>query len=297
MVLITWCQKPCTASDLMNIFISAINFWIVQKEHFIFYLEYGSSDKRSGRNWSLWGCDSALTLVAWEAGSDIFIKLILSYIISVLNISNKLATGMCIQILSRKPVWVTFLPAVNIFISNYSVTYCHAWMPFWVRVPTVCLYRGIYFFCVSLYCVPRSQWRKLLHWRMKPCSHTTLEDPLQKHTVRGPGPWCGGEAGTGPVSFSASLAPPSKRNLFLVCELLLTSPLKEARYTCSLQLCNKRIYICCCLSRPSLQGRKISEMTSPVCGHERRERSGRMGKGDKSEQTSRVDLKKRMCGV
>ena len=91
----------------------------------------------------------------------------------------------------------------------------------------------------------------------------------------------GGEAGTGPVSFSASLAPPSKRNLFLVCELLPTSLLKEARYTCSLQLCNKQMYICCCMSRPSLQGsfRKSSEMTSQVCGHERRKRSGRMGKG------------------
>lgn len=183
MVLITWCQKPCAASDLMNIFISAINFWTVQKEHLVFYLECGSSDKRSGRNWSLWGCDFALTLLAWEAGSGIFIKLSLSYIISVLNISNKLATGMCIQIL-----WVKFLPAVNIFISNYSVTYCHAWMPFWVRVHTLCLYRGIYFLCISLYCVPRSQWRKLLHWRRKPCSHTTLEVPLQKHTVTGPGP-------------------------------------------------------------------------------------------------------------
>lgn len=115
MVLITWCQKLCAASDLMNIFISAINFWTVQKEHLIFYLECGSSNKRLGRNWSLWGCDFALTLVAWEAGSGIFIKLILSYIISVLNISNKLATGMCIQIL-----WIKFLPAVNIFISNYQ---------------------------------------------------------------------------------------------------------------------------------------------------------------------------------
>lgn len=104
MVLITWCQKPCAASDLMNIFISAINFWTVQKEHLVFYLECRSSDKRSGRNWSLWGCDFALTLLAWEAGSGIFIKLSLSYIISVLNISNKLATGMCIQIL-----WVKFL--------------------------------------------------------------------------------------------------------------------------------------------------------------------------------------------
>ena len=218
----------------MNTSISATNFWTVQKEHLIFYLECGSPDKRSGRNWSLWGCDFALTLVAWEAGSGIFIKLILSYIISVLNTSNKLATGMGIQILSRKPVWVTFLPAVNIFISNYSVTYCHAWMPCWVRVHTLCLYKGIYFLGISLYCVPKSQWRKLLHWRMKPCNHTTLEVPLQKHTARGPGPWRGREAGTGPVSFAVPLAPPSKRTLFLVCELLLTSQLKEACYTCSL---------------------------------------------------------------
>lgn len=184
MVLITWCQKPCTASDLMNTSISAINFWTVQKEHLIFYLECGSPDKRSGRNWSLWGCDFALTLVAWEAGSGIFIKLILSYIISVLNISNKLATGMGIQILSRKPVWVTFLPAVNIFISNYSVTYCHAWKPFWVRVHTLCLYRGIYFLGISLYCVPRSQWRKLSIEEWNPVTTPLWRFPC-KNTQRG----------------------------------------------------------------------------------------------------------------
>lgn len=170
--------------------------------------------------------------------------------------------------------WCFFLLLIFLFPITVLLIVMHE-CP-WVRVPTVCLYRGIYFLlCIFVYCVPRSQWRK--HWRMKPCSQPIHSggSPAKTHS-KGPGPWCGGEAGNGPVSFSASLAPPSKRNLFLVCELLLTSSLKWARYTCSLQLCNKRIYICCCLSRPSLQGRKISEMTSPVCGHERRERSGRM---------------------
>lgn len=32
---------------------------------------------------------------------------------------------MCIQTLHGKPVWVKFCPAINIFISNFNVTFCH----------------------------------------------------------------------------------------------------------------------------------------------------------------------------
>lgn len=57
---------------------------------------------------------------------------------------------------------------------------------------------------------------------MKPCSHTTLEDPLQKHTVgQGLGVEEGKYPGLCPSQLHWLLHP--KRNLFLVCELLLTS--------------------------------------------------------------------------
>ena len=98
-------------------------------------------------------------LAAREVGSGIFIKLILSSIISVLNISNKLSayvfkplTAKLNELSSILLLILLFLIAMFFFLTNV----------FPDRANILYSYRGIYFLRVSPHCVPRSQWRKLL---------------------------------------------------------------------------------------------------------------------------------------
>ena len=172
-------------------------------------------------------------------------------------------------------------------------------MPFWVRVHTLCLYRGIYFLCISLYCVPRSQWRKLLHWRMKPCSHTTLEVPLQKHIVRGPGPWVEERQVQGlcPSQLHWLLHPRGICSLSVSSYRLhcLRKPVTLVPYS---SVINRCIFVAAC---PDQVYKGVLEKVLKWQARfvDMRGERGVAGwaKGDKSEQTSAVDLKKGMCGI
>lgn len=70
---------------------------------------------------------------------------------------------MCIQIIVGNLYGLRFfLLLIFLFPITVLLIVMHE-CPFGSEFP-LCVYtERIYFLCVSLYCVPRSQWRKLLH--------------------------------------------------------------------------------------------------------------------------------------